>query len=126
MTLHIRALAAAFAFAALGFSPASAQPSDPLAGGKIAEAVVFQGKLFLRGALETPQTGALVSIDLATGARTVHFDKGVIDIDTTDGNLWVVRQATEAARNFFIAQWNNGSFDDFGNTGPVPQPIAMI
>ena len=112
--------------AALFIGPALAQSADPLAGGKIAEAIVYQGKLFLRGALENPQTGALVSIDLGTGARTVLFDRGVIDIDAGDGNLWVVKQATEAARNFNILQWNNGAFEGFGNTSAgVPQPIAI-
>lgn len=127
MMKRMRALTAALAIAMLGFGMALAQSGDALSSGHIAEAVVFQGKLFLRGALESPQTGALVSIDLATGARTTYFDRGVIDIDMTDGNLWVLRQSTEEARNFTILNWVDTNFAIFVTTGAgVPQPLAMI
>jgi hypothetical protein len=117
------------AVAALGYGIAAAQGgTDPLLGNRIAEGVFFDGQLWLRGALGDPQpSGALVSVNLATGVRTVHFERGVIDVDTFDGNLWVVREATEAARNFTIFQWKDGAFQPATNMGAgVPHPIAMI
>jgi hypothetical protein len=119
---------AAAALAAIGLFPSGAMADDPVLQGRIAEAAYFNNQLWLRGALTDSKTGGgLVSIDLASGARTQHMDRGVIDIDVSDGKLWVLRQATESGRYFTILEWKDGVFMPEANTpAGTPQPIALI
>jgi hypothetical protein len=128
MKVSFRTFVLVAAFAALGFGAATAQSGDPLLGNRIAEGVVADGQLWLRGALGDPQpSGALVSLNLASGARTAQFDRGVIDIDVADGTLWVLREATEAARDFTVFTWKDGAFQPLTNMGNgIPHPIAMF
>jgi hypothetical protein len=123
----IRMLAAAAA-AFVGLGASNAHADDPLLQGRIAEAVYFNNQVWLRGALtDLKNGGGLVSIDLASGARTQHMDRGVIDVDVSDGKLWVLRQATESGRYFTILEWKNAVFMPEANTpAGTPQPIALI
>lgn len=126
MIAFLRSLFLVSAIAVLAVAPARAQ-DDPLLQGRVAEALFFNGQLWLRAALvDVKNGGGLVSIDLATGARTEHMDRGVIDMEISQGKLWVLRQATDAARVFIVFEWRDGALAPAANL-PVksPHPIAF-
>jgi hypothetical protein len=117
----------------------SAQPAqqpqpktDPVLGERIAEGVVLDGRLWLRGTLGKnslgDRSGGLVSFGTADQSRRVHFEKGVIALVKDDHDLWVLRQSPSNKRGFIVSVWRNGSFEDVGDfkSSGRDVPLALL
>lgn len=117
----------------------SAQPrpqpqpkSDPVLGERIAEGVVLDGRLWLRGTLGKnslgDRSGGLVSFGTADQSRQVHFEKGVIALGKDGHDLWVLRQSSSNQRRFIVSVWRNRSFEDVGDfkSSDRDVPLALL
>ncbi len=63
-------------------SPDSHEPKgDSLLGERIGGGIVFEGKLWLRGAILSRESilGGLISLNLVDDSRQVHFERGVLE-----------------------------------------------
>lgn len=116
----------------LGVSaPAPQRPSggDPVLGQRIAKAIAFDGRLWLRGTMRnrSDASGGLVSFGLTDNSRTVHFESGVVDIAKSDHDLWVLRQRDEDGR-FVVADWRGDRFQDLETFERSPHdfPLALM
>jgi hypothetical protein len=78
---------------ALG-SARAAEPPNPVLGNRIAEGLVFEKRLWLRGtqAPREERSGGLVSFEVTGTARQVHFETGVIDLHASGSQLWVLHR----------------------------------
>src|SRR5258708_467418 len=103
---------------------------DPVLGERIAGGVAFDGKLWLRGAILSRKdfSGGLVSLSLADESRQVQFERGVLDIEKTGHDLWVLRQPTLDVREFVLSVWRNGRFQDMAKFSAYEkdEPIALL
>ena len=102
---------------------------DPLLGDRIVRALVFQGRLFLQGAPRT-RTGpsqVLVSLDVGSGYKQVHFSKGVIAIEPAGNGLWVLHRAPSGS-SLLIAELRDGKFEDRYSFTPSSSdvPFALL
>src|SRR6185503_16428705 len=68
--------------------------TDPDLGGRIINAVAFDGRLWVTGRnWENKRTGdALVSFSLADGSRILHFPDGVVAMARGGRHLWLLQQ----------------------------------
>lgn len=82
---------------------------DRVLGDRIAEGLVADGRLWVRGLKRGMEPGGLVAIDMASGARRVVAQDGVIDMAKRDGRLWLLRQG-ERPNQAEAAQWLDGRF----------------
>jgi len=112
-------------------SPDSDKPKgDSVPGERIAGGVVFEGKLWLRGATLSQNSGSagLVSLDLADNSRQVHFERGVLDIKKIGHDLCVVRWPTLDTREVVLSVWKKDRFEDLAKFSSSEQdyPIALV
>ena len=112
-------------------SPDTEAPQgDPVLGERIAGGLVFDGKLWLRGAILSRKdfSGGLVSLSLTDESRQVQFARGVLDIQKAGHDLWVLRQPSLGVREFVLSVWRNGRFQDLAtfSTSEKDQPIALL
>jgi hypothetical protein len=107
-----------------------AAKGDPVLGERIAGGVVFDGKLWLRGAILSRKdfSGGLVSLSLADESRQLQFERGVLDMQRAGHDLWVLRQPSLAVREFVLSVWRNGRFRDLATFSASEQdaPIALV
>jgi hypothetical protein len=110
-----------------------AQPkSDPVLGERIAEGVVLEGRLWLRGTLGKnsfgDRSGGLVSFGIDDQSRRVHFEKGVLELIKDGHDLWVLRQSSSHKGTFIVSVWRNGSFEDVGEfkSSRKDVPLALM
>jgi hypothetical protein len=102
---------------------------DPVIGERIAKAIVFDGRLWLRGAALKGHvaSGGLISLAIKNNTRQVLFTDSVIDIATSGHDLWALR--SEAAEHrFVLSAWRSGHFEDLA-TFPAAkgnEPIALF
>lgn len=66
-------------------------PPDSYLGDRIAEVVAAGGRLWFRSTTRDRAPGALVSLNLSGRERENVFPSDVFDIDSSRGQLWVVR-----------------------------------
>src|SRR5205823_792075 len=87
---------------------------DPVLGHRIAKGLVFEGRLWLRGSDVSRKggPGGLISLGLSDKSRTVHFEKGIIDIEKFEHQLWLLRQTATNGRNLVVSVWRNSKFED--------------
>ncbi|HEU5407021.1 MAG TPA: hypothetical protein VFU48_04605, partial [Nitrospira sp.] len=106
--------------------------TDPVLGERIAEGVVLDGRLWLRGTLGKnalgDRSGGLVSFGIADQSRSVHFEKGVIALAKDGHNLWVLRQSSSNKHTFIVALWKSGRFEDVGEFKSPSKdlPLALL
>jgi len=103
---------------------------DAVLGNRITKGIVSGGKLWLRGS-EVSQKGGqggLVSLSLADGSRTVHFERGVVDIEKSGRYLWILRQSLGDPRDYVIGMWKDGGFSDLAHfTSPdKEEPLVLL
>jgi hypothetical protein len=111
-------------------SPHQALPKgDPILGERIKKGIAFDGRLWLCGTMADSKdsSGGLVSLSLRDQSRTVHFRSGVLDIESSDHDLWVLRQLPKE-NAYVVSVWKNGVFDDLAsfNSEGKDQPIALL
>jgi hypothetical protein len=103
---------------------------DPVLGDRITGGVVFEGKLWLRGAIISREdvSGGLVSLNLADESRRVQFERGVLDIKKADHDLWVMRRTSLADREFVLSVWRKDKFEDLAmfSSSKKDEPIALV
>ena len=103
---------------------------DPVLGERIAEGIVFSGHLWLRGAMAAHDdpSGGLISLDLSSEARSVHYEKGVLDIEKAGSTLWVLRTASSTKNEFVVSIWSKGVFENLAQfeSSPEDRPIALL
>lgn len=103
---------------------------DPVLGRRIAEATFFQGRLWLRGSMTTPDdsTGGLVALNLATSKRQAYFERGVVDLERTAEALWVLRQPILADHRFTVSRLEPSGFKDVASftTSRDDFPILLL
>jgi hypothetical protein len=103
---------------------------DPVLGHRIAKGIVLEEKLWLRGTEVSRKggSGGLVSLGLADNSRKVHFQRGVLDIEKSGRDLWVLRQPSSDVRDFIVSVWRKGTFEDLGHfTSPEKdEPIVLL
>lgn len=113
---------------ALG-SAKAAEPPDPVLGTRIAEGVVFQNRLWLRGtqAPREDRAGGLVSFELTGTARQVPFETGVIDLHKSGNQLWVLHRHAGNPRAFVLLARRGTQFEEVGrfNVDPPDTPLAI-
>src|SRR5277367_6211767 len=104
--------------------------SDPVLGERIAKGVVFDGRLWLEGTMisRDDPTGGLVSFGITDGSRQVHFERGVLDIQSLDNELWVLRSVSMKGRGLVVSVWRKGVFEDLaGFDAPLgDDPIVLL
>jgi len=113
-------------------APQPRPKSDPVLGERIAEGVVLDGRLWLRGTLGKntfgDRSGGLVSLGLADESRRVHFERNVLSVVKDGRDLWVLRWSSLSKRKFVVSRWRSGSFEDVGEfesfKGDVP--LALL
>lgn len=109
---------------------AEAPRGDPVLGERIAGGVVFDGKLWLRGAILSSKdfSGGLVSLSLSDESRQVQFERGVLDLQKAGHDLWVLRQPSLGVREFVLSVWRDNRFQDLAtfSTSVKDQPIALL
>jgi hypothetical protein len=107
-----------------------APQGDPVLGERIASGVVFDGKLWLRGAILSRKdfSGGLVSLGLTDKSKQVQFERGVLDIQKAGHELWVLRQPSLGVREFVLSVWRNGRFQDLAkfSTPEKDEPLALL
>src|ERR1700745_79235 len=107
-----------------------APQGDPVLGERIASGVVFDGKLWLRGAILSRKdfSGGLVSLGLTDKSKQVQFERGVLDIQKAGHELWVLRQPSLGVREFVLSVWRNGQFQDLAkfSTPEKDEPLALL
>jgi len=103
---------------------------DPVLGERIAKGIAFDGKLWLSGTMATQKdsSGGLVSLNLHDQSRRVHFEKGVLDIEKSDHDLWVLRRLPGEENAYVVSVWGKGTFDDLAKfkSSAKDQPIALL
>lgn len=105
---------------------AAEDAADPVLGDRIAEGLVADGRLWVRGLNRDMQPGGLVAIDLSSGARRVLAQDGVIDMAKRDGRLWLLRRG-ERANQAEAAQWLDGRFQALPHlTAPFGADILAL
>jgi hypothetical protein len=107
-------------------SPDSDKPKgDSVLGERIAGGVVFEGKLWLRGA---SGSGGLVSLDLADDSRQVHFERGVLDLKKIGHDLCVLRWPTSDTREVVLSVWKKDRFEDMAKLSFSKEdyPLALV
>ena len=107
-----------------------APQGDPVLRERIAGGVVFDGKLWLRGAILSRKdfSGGLVSLSLADESRQVQFERGVLEIQRAGHDLWVLRQPSLGVREFALSVYRNGRFQDLAtfSASEKDEPIALL
>ena len=105
---------------------------DSVLGERIAEGIVFDGRLWLRGTMgKNPlgdRSGALVSLNLENQSRRVDFEQGVLDVERSDRNLCVLRRLHARGREFVVSVWRKDAFKDltqFEASGD-DEPLALL
>jgi len=102
---------------------------DPVIGQRIAKGLAFGDKLWILGTMPNPRevAGGLVSLGLADNRRLVHFEGGVLDIATSDHDLWVLRKGSGEHR-FVVALWAGGVFHQLGEfqLSAEDAPLALL
>lgn len=90
------------------------EKGDSILGERIAKGVVLQGKLWLRGTMisRDDPTGGLVSLGVADASRQVYFNRGVLDIEKSGNELWVLRSISLKGRRLVVSVWRKGTFED--------------
>jgi hypothetical protein len=106
------------------------EQGDPVLGHRIAKGLVFEGRLWLRGADVSRKggPGGLISLSLPDGSRAVHFQRGVIDIEKSGHDLWVLQQVAPNVREFVVSVWRNGAFEDLArfSSSHRDDPIVLL
>ncbi len=122
-----------FALALTLAYPSSSQARsklDPVLGERIAEGISFDGRLWLRGlnATQDDSGGGLVSLSLDGRTREVHFERGVLDIERSDDQFWVLRQFPSKVHEFVVSVWRDGSFEDLNRfeLSDKDMPVVLI
>jgi hypothetical protein len=67
-------------------------------GQRIAEGVIIDETLWLRGAIlgsSTESGGGLITLDLADKTRRVRFERGVLDMELQNRELWLLFELPE-------------------------------
>ncbi len=99
-------------------------------GRRIAKGIVSDGRLWLRGTEVSRKGGAggLVSLSLADDSRKVHFQRGVLDIEKSSHDLWILRQPSPDVQEFIVAVWRNGAFEDLARftSSDKDEPIVLL
>jgi hypothetical protein len=108
-----------------------APKADRVVGARIAKALVCDGKLWLLGANLSGKGGpggGLISINLRTGARQLHFEKGVFDIANAGHDLLVLRQPGPKGHTLAVSSWRDGAYQDFPLLDYVDgeEPLALL
>lgn len=110
-------------------SPGSPRGSDPVLGERIAKGVVFDGRLWILGTMSArnDRSGGLVSFGLSDNSRTVHFERGVLDIARSARDLWILRRGVEAG-SFVCSVWRQKGFETLGKfeMSGKDEPIALL
>ena len=103
---------------------------DPVLGYRIAEGVVFDDKLWLRGGsgIYPESTGGLVSFQLSDWSRAVAFKSDVIDIERSSDALWVLHRLPGSRYAHTITQFKNGAPQEIAkfSGSRIDQPIALL
>src|ERR1700687_1428646 len=106
------------------------EQGDPILGHRIAKGIVLDGKLWLRGTEVSRKggPGGLISLGLADDSRAVHFQRGVVDIEKSGHDLWVLRQVAPDVREFVVSIWRSGAFEDLGRfiSTDKDEPIVLL
>src|SRR5271155_2817837 len=101
--------------------------AGPVPGSRIAKGIVCDGKLWLRSVnlrrKEGP--GGLASLDLSDQLRTVRYERGVVDIEKSGGQLWVLHESVAQPAGYILSVWKDGAFSDVASFSPLAddQPI---
>ena len=108
-----------------------ASKANDVVGARIAKAVVCEGRLWLLGANLSRGIGpggGLISINLRTGVRQVHFEKGVFDIVKAGLDLLVLRQAGPKGHTLAVSAWRGNAYQDFPLFDFVDgdEPLALL
>lgn len=105
-------------------------PGDPVLGNRIAKGIVSDGRLWLRGTEVSSQggTGGLVALNLTDNFRTVYFQRGVVDVEKSGHDFWVLRQSSAKLREYIVSAWTNKAFSDLAHfTSPEKdEPVALL
>ncbi|HXN24677.1 MAG TPA: hypothetical protein VOA41_18240 [Candidatus Dormibacteraeota bacterium] len=123
-----------FSVLALGVAPQSPrkqrEKGDPVLGHRIAKGVVLDGKLWLRGTDISRKGGPgdLISLSLTDDSRAVHFQRGVVDIEKSGHDLWVLRQVAPDIHEFVVSIWRSGRFEDLARftSTDKDEPIVLL
>jgi hypothetical protein len=123
-------------FSALTFptycQSAQASSTAPVLGERIADGVVFAGRLWLRGTTgklrNGAASGALVSFNLSDLSRRNHFDGGVLAIKVIGADLWVLRQSASSKTEWIFSVAKSDSFEDRAHftSSDTDSPIALF
>ena len=113
--------------------PQSQEPpaahGDPVLGERIAGGVVSERRLWLRGIGDfRAGSGGLISLSLADETRQVHFERGVLDMEKSGHDLWVLRRSSPDARKFVVSVWKKDSFEDMASftASEKDEPISLL
>jgi hypothetical protein len=73
-------------------------------------------------------SGGLVSLSLADESRQAHFETGVIDVERSAADLWVLRRSSAGDQQLVVSAWRAGTFDDLADLTPPEKeaPIALL
>jgi hypothetical protein len=97
-------------------SPSPSPPTkiDPILGERIVKGGALDGRLWLQGTMisRDDPTGGLVSFDVTDKSRQGHFDRGVLDIQSFENELWVLRSVALKSRVLIVSVWRKGTFED--------------
>src|SRR5215467_2438182 len=112
-------------------SPDSDKPKgDSVLGERIGGGIVFEGKLWLRGAILSRKriSGGLVSLNLADDSRQVHFERGVLDVKKIGHDLCVLRWPSSDAREVVLSVWRKDRFEDLAKFSSSERdgPVALV
>ncbi|HKW63507.1 MAG TPA: hypothetical protein VJN89_13245 [Candidatus Acidoferrum sp.] len=111
-------------------APKQGDNGDPLLGHRIAKGVVFEDRLWLRGTDVSRKggQGGLISLGLSDDSRTVHFERGVVDIEKSGHELLVLRQTTQDVRHLVVSAWRKGTFQDLASfsLSGKDDPLALF
>jgi hypothetical protein len=106
------------------------EQGDPILGHRIAKGIVLDGKLWLRGTEVSRKggPGGLISLDLADDSRAAHFQRGVVDIEKSGHDPWVLRQVAPGVREFVVSILRSGAFEDLGRfkSTDKDEPIVLL
>jgi hypothetical protein len=110
-------------------SPATLDGVDPVLGERIAKGIAFEGRLWILGTMSARNdpSGGLVSFDLRDNHRTVHFERGVLDIARSDHDLWALRRGSKG-HSFVCSVWRKSGFESLGEfqLSNKDEPIALL
>jgi len=106
------------------------QQEDPVLSHRIAKGIVLDGKLWLRGTDVSRKggPGELISLRLTDDSRSVHFQRGVVDIEKSGHDLWVLRQVAPDVHEFVVWIWRSGAFEDLARftSTDKDEPIVLL